>query len=426
MKIWNKGFTVDQIVDDYTVGNDRELDMHLAKYDVQGSIAHVKMLHQIGIIEDQEIDSILNALEEVQASIDEGHFQIEEGFEDVHSKVEYLLVEAIGDIGKKIHTGRSRNDQVLVDLHLYVKAELQEIKLYINDLFDLLIGLADEHQSKLMPGYTHMQVAMPSSFGLWFSAFAELLIDDLIFCNAALKIADQNPLGSAAGYGSSFPLDRKMTTELLGFDTLKYNAIAAQLSRGKLEKSISFAVASIASTLSKLATDVCLFVNQNYNFISFPKELTTGSSIMPHKKNPDVFELMRAKCNQLQNLPNEIAMITNNLSSGYHRDFQLLKEGMIKGIQTSKENLKMCHFMLSNIVVHDSILNSEIYDHLFTVEEVNKLVFEGIPFRDAYVQVGLQIEHGTYQHSTDLNHTHEGSIGNLCLEDIKIKFDQHY
>ncbi|PKL79670.1 MAG: argininosuccinate lyase [Ignavibacteriae bacterium HGW-Ignavibacteriae-4] len=426
MKLWDKGYTIDNTVDKYTVGNDRILDLKLAKYDVLGNIAHAKMLCKVGLLTQSELDQILKGLAIIVKSITEGDFAIEEEFEDVHSKIEFELVKLIGEAGKKIHSARSRNDQVLVDLHLYTKDELDEIKSLTKSLFDTLINLSEKYKNVLMPGYTHLQVAMPSSFGLWFSAYAESLIDDIIMLNAAYKVADQNPLGSAAGYGSSFPIDREMTTELLGFGTMKYNVVASQMSRGKLEKTVSFALASISGTLSKLSSDICLYMSQNFNFIGFPKELTTGSSIMPHKQNPDVFELLRAKSNKIQNLPTEIAMITNNLTSGYHRDLQLLKESFMNGIDTTKDNLEVCNFMLGHITVNKNILDNKIYDYLYSVEEVNKLVIKGIPFREAYQQVGKDIENNAFAPDKNITHSHHGSIGNLCLNKIIEKFELEY
>ncbi|WP_347373421.1 argininosuccinate lyase [Aequorivita sp. Q41] len=425
MKLWDKGYTVNNIVDKFTVGNDRILDLHLAKYDVQGSKAHAQMLQKIGIITEEELQKLLTALSEIETTIASGAFEIEENFEDVHSKIEFELIKKTGAVGKKIHTARSRNDQVLVALHLYAKAELVVLKELTQQLFDTLLKLAEKHKSIIIPGYTHMQVAMPSSFGLWFSGFAESLIDDVIMLQAAYKIADQNPLGSAAGYGSSFPIDRTMTTELLGFSTLKYNVTAAQMSRGKLEKTTAFAMAAVAGTLAKFATDVCLYSNQNFGFVSFPKELTTGSSIMPHKKNPDVFELIRAKANKIQQLPSEIMMITNNLPSGYHRDFQLLKENFIQSIDLLKDVLEVTAFMLQHIEVNPSIVEDPKYNHLYTVEAVNKLVMQGVSFRDAYQAVGKQIMEDEFLADRTLNHTHEGSIGNLCLEAIQLKFENY-
>jgi len=424
MKLWDKGYTTANIVDKFTVGDDRVLDLKLAKYDVAGSKAHAEMLGSIGILSNDESKALIRELAQIEETIEEGTFIIEEEFEDVHSKIEYILVEKLGETGKKIHTGRSRNDQVLVDLHLYVKAEIDTIKKLVKQLFDQWLKLAKQHEHVIMPGYTHTQIAMPSSFGLWFSAYAESLIDDILMLNAVNSIADQNPLGSAAGYGSSFPINRQMTTEILGFNTLKYNSIAAQMMRGKLEKTVAFALSSMAGTLSKFASDICLFMSQNFCFISFPKELTTGSSIMPQKHNPDVFELMRARCNHLQNLPTEINSITNNLTTGYHRDFQELKSKLIFGISTIKDNLSVCHFTMQHIMVNKKIMDDEIYDHIYAVEDVNKLVSEGMSFRDAYKKIGEQIESGNYKPSKELQHTHEGSIGNLCLDDIQNKMEQ--
>ncbi|MCB0652263.1 MAG: argininosuccinate lyase [Saprospiraceae bacterium] len=426
MKLWDKGYTTDNIVERFTVGKDRVLDLKLAPYDVQGNVAHAKMLHHIGILNEAELNDILKGLAEIGQTIEDGTFTIEDEFEDVHSKIEFELVKRIGEAGKKIHTARSRNDQVLVDMHLYVKDELWHIKALVRILFERLIGLSEQHKDVLMPGYTHTQVAMPSSFGLWFAAYAESLIDDLILLNAAFKISDQNPLGSAAGFGSSFPINRTMTTELLGFETMKYNVVAAQMSRGKLEKTTAYALSSVAGTLSKLATDVCLYMNQNFNFIGFPKELTTGSSIMPHKQNPDVFELIRAKSNKIQNLPSEIMMITNNLISGYHRDFQLLKENFMEAIDALKDNLEVTEFMLRHIQVKEDIMEKDIYDYLYSVEEVNKLVMAGITFRDAYKIVGRDILGGDFKPDKTVSHTHEGSIGHLCLNEIKIKFEKNF
>ncbi|MEZ4686529.1 MAG: argininosuccinate lyase [Bacteroidia bacterium] len=424
MKLWDKGYTTDNLVERYTVGKDRELDLKLARYDVQGSAAHAQMLHEIGVLDKQEIADVQEGLEAIARQIEAGDFVIEEHFEDVHSKVEFMLTEMIGEAGKKIHTARSRNDQVLVDLHLFVKEEINAIHRLAKTLFDRLIALADAHRATLLPGYTHLQVAMPSSFGLWFSAYAESLIDDVYFLQAAMKVADQNPLGSAAGYGSSFPINRRRTTELLGFSTLKYNVVAAQMSRGKLEKSLAFALASLAGTLGKFAMDVCLYMSQNFAFISFPKELTTGSSIMPHKQNPDVFEVMRARSNQIQQLPGEISMITANLPSGYHRDFQQLKERIMEAIDTTKDNLTVCEFMLRHIIVKENLVDSPIYDFMFSVEELNSRVLAGSSFRDAYRELGIEIMEGRFQPDRAVSHSHEGSIGNLCLEEIRAKFPQ--
>jgi len=418
MKLWDKGFSTDKKIDVFTVGNDRQLDLILAKYDVRGNLAHAKMLHKIGLLRQDELKAIAKELTVILKTIEEGTFKIEDSFEDVHSKIEYLLTKKLGDTGKKIHTARSRNDQVLVDVHLYVKDALNEIQIEVDDLFDLLISLAEQYKDVLLPGYTHLQIAMPSSFGLWFSAYAETLIDDLYFIKAAYKMADQNPLGSAAGYGSSFPIDRDFTTKELGFDTLKYNAVAAQMSRGKLEKGVAFALSAVASTLSKMSMDICLYMSQNFGFIAFSDELTTGSSIMPHKKNPDVFELIRGKCNKLQALPYEFTLITNNLPSGYHRDLQLLKEGLIPAFSTLKSCLEMLTYSLKNIQVNTAILEDEKYNYLFSVEEVNALVQKGIPFREAYKIVGKKIQEGTFKPDKKVHHTHLGSLGNLCLDDI--------
>lgn len=424
MKLWDKGFSTDKKIDLFTVGNDRQLDLVLAKYDVIGSLAHAKMLHKIEILSDKEIHRVEEALGQILRNIEKGQFTIEEDFEDVHSKIEFMLTEMLGDTGKKIHTARSRNDQVLVDLHLYFKDEIAEIKKSIKSLFDELLLKAEEHKNVLMPGYTHLQVAMPSSFGLWFSAYAESLIDDITLLNAAYKIADQNPLGSAAGYGSSFDIDRQLTTELLGFETLKFNVVAAQMSRGKTEKALAFGMAAVAGTLSKFAMDICLYMSQNFDFVSFPDELTTGSSIMPHKKNPDVFELIRGKCNRIQALPNELILLTNNLPSGYQRELQLLKDAVIPAIQTLKSCLEMMAFSIKNIAVNPEILNDPKYDYLFTVEEVNKLVQDGVPFREAYKIVGKKVEKGQFKPDKNVNHTHLGSIGNLCLEAIREKMEK--
>lgn len=426
MKLWEKGIPTDQRIDLFTVGNDRELDIVLAKYDVLGSLAQTKMLYQVGLITENEKKELLQALNEILKDIENNTFKIEENFEDVHSKIEFLLTEKVGDAGKKIHTARSRNDQVLVDMNLYLKDELKVIKDQSRKLFDLLLVLAEKNKNILLPGYTHFQIAMPSSFGMWFSAYAESLIDDVILLNAALKIVDQNPLGSAAGYGSSFPIDRTFTTRELDFKTLKFNSVAAQMSRGKSEKSTAYALSSLAGTLSKLAMDVTLYLSQNFNFLSLPTHLTTGSSIMPHKKNPDVFELIRGKCNKIQALPYELTLITNNLPSGYHRDLQLLKEGIIPGIQNCKACLEMAHYSLQDIQVNKNILDDPKYDYLFTVDALNELVAEGIPFRDAYKIIGQKVEQGTFQSPKKTTHTHEGSINNLCLEEIKKKMDDYW
>jgi argininosuccinate lyase len=424
MKLWEKGIPTDKKTDMFTVGNDRELDLVLAEYDVLGSMAHAKMLGKTGLLTKQETDDLVNALTELLTVIKNGEFTIEDSFEDVHSKVEYLLTEKLGDTGKKIHVARSRNDQVLTDVHLYLKAEIQTIKQQVKELFDLLIELSKQYQNILLPGYTHFQVAMPSSFGMWFSAYAETLIDDVTMLNAALAVADQNPLGSAAGYGSSFPIDRTFTTAEMGFTTLKYNSVAAQMSRGKVEKTTAFALASVAGTLSKLSMDICLYLSQNFNFIGLPQHLTTGSSIMPHKKNPDIFELIRGKCNKIQALPYELTLITNNLPSGYHREFQLLKEGLFPALQTLKSCLEMAHYSIKEIKVNENILDDKKYDYLFTVDALNELVTSGIPFRDAYKIVGEQVDNGTFVSPKATRHTHEGSINNLCLDEITAKMEK--
>lgn len=421
MKLWDKGFSTDKKIDLFTVGNDRELDLILAKYDVLGNMAHSKMLQKVGLLSKIELAALEKELKAILKSIEKGEFFIEDTFEDVHSKVEFILTEKLGDIGKKIHTARSRNDQILVDIHLYVKEMLVATKQDIEVLFNQLINLAEKYKEVLMPGYTHFQVAMPSSFGLWFSAYAEILIDDVYMLKAAYEIANQNPLGSAAGYGSSFPIDRAFTTKELQFKTLKFNSVAAQMSRGKLEKSVGFAISAVASTLSKMSMDICLYMSQNFGFLSFPDELTTGSSIMPHKKNPDVFELIRGKCNKLQAIPYEFTLITNNLPSGYHRDLQLLKEGLIPAFSTLKSCLEMLTYALNKVEVNTNILDDEKYDYLFSVEEVNKLVQNGIPFRDAYKKVGKNIQSGKFKPDKNLKHKHIGSIGNIGLKDIKNK-----
>lgn len=424
MKLWDKGFSTDKKIDHFTVGNDRELDLHLAKYDVIASKAHAKMLGKIGLLTEKETNSLVAELDKIAVKINEGSFTIENNFEDMHSKIEFQLTLALGDTGKKIHTARSRNDQVLVAMHLYLKDELTEIKLQTKTLFDLLLNLAEEYKEVLLPGYTHLQIAMPSSFGLWFSAYAESLIDDLYFIEAAYKVADQNPLGSAAGYGSSFPIDRSFTTAEMGFETMKYNVVAAQMGRGKVEKATAFGMASIAATLSKMAMDICLYMSQNFDFISFPDELTTGSSIMPHKKNPDVFELVRAKCNKLQAVPNQLTLIINNLPSGYHRDLQLVKEIIIPAIQDMKACLEILTFSLKEIRVNKNILENPKYDYLFSVDTLNELVQNGMPFRDAYKKMGQEIQQGTFSPKRDISHSHEGSLGNLCLNEIREKMNK--
>ena len=423
MKLWNKGFEPDKAIEEYTVGNDRVLDLRLAQYDIEGSMAHIQMLETIGLLEKSELEQLLAALAELLEEAKNGNFVIEEGIEDVHSQVELMLTRKLGDVGKKIHSGRSRNDQVLVDLKLFMRDELHKVALHTKQLFDRLIALSEEHKDTLMPGYTHLQIAMPSSFGLWFGAYAESLIDDLRLVVAAYDTANQNPLGSAAGYGSSFPLNRTMTTELLGFETLHYNAVAAQMSRGKTERAAAYAIAALASTIGRFAMDICLFMCQNFGFISFPDNLTTGSSIMPHKKNPDVFEITRGKCNRLQAVPNEIALMTANLPLGYHRDMQLLKDVIFPATTEICYVMEMCDFMLQNIRINQGILEDKKYDYLFTVEDVNRLVLEGTPFREAYREVGIAVQEGRYTPTRELHHTHEGSIGNLCNDKIVEKME---
>lgn len=423
MKLWEKGFSTDKKIDIFTVGSDRELDLVIAKYDVLASIAHAKMLHKIDLITKEEAQDLVTELENIGETIKNGSFTIEDDFEDAHSKIEYLLTDKLGDTGKRIHTARSRNDQVLVAVNLYLKEELSEIKNSTRELFEVLLGLADTHKETLLPGYTHLQIAMPSSFGLWFSAYAESLIDDLYFIDAAHKIVDQNPLGSAAGYGSSFPIDRDYTTKELAFETLKYNVVAAQMSRGKSEKSTAFGLSSIASTLSKMSMDICLYMSQNFDFITFPDELTTGSSIMPHKKNPDVFELIRGKCNKIQAVPNQLAMLTTNLPSGYHRDLQLTKEIIVPAIQELKSCLEMLTFSIKNIIVKEGVIDDKKYDYLFSVDTLNDLVLSGMPFRDAYKKMGEEIQRGEFTPKRNISHSHKGSLGNLCLDEIKSKMD---
>lgn len=424
MKLWQKDKDALGEVTRFTVGNDRETDLYLASFDVLGSLAHIRMLESVGLLSADELKLLSAALKTIYQEIKNGNFLIEDGVEDIHSQIELLLTRKLGDVGKKIHSGRSRNDQVLVDIKLFLRSAIEELTNHIAELFALLQTKSEEHRGKLLPGYTHLQLAMPSSFGLWFGAYAESLSDDLIPLQAAYQIVNKNPLGSAAGYGSSFPLNRKMTTALLGFDDLHYNVVYAQMGRGKTERIVASALGNVAGTLSKLAMDACLYLNQNFGFISFPDELTTGSSIMPHKKNPDVFELIRAKCNDLQALPNELALITANLPSGYHRDLQVLKEKLFPAFQTLNDCLQMTVLMLSHISIRDNILEDEKYKFLFSVEEVNRLVLNGMPFRDAYKKVGQEIEAGTYKFSTSLHHTHEGSIGNLCLKEIRSNFEK--
>lgn len=423
MKLWQKDKTALQEVERFTVGHDRELDLYLAPFDVLGSLAHIQMLAQTGLLTGEEWQVLKGELQAIYRQIEQGGFKLEDGVEDIHSQVELMLTQKTGDTGKKIHSARSRNDQVLVDLKLYLRSELEQVVLSVKSLFDLLIEQSETYKGHLLPGYTHLQLAMPSSFGLWFGAYAESLVDDLLTVLAAYQVVNKNPLGSAAGYGSSFPINRRLTTELLGFDDLHYNVVYAQMSRGKTERIVAAALANVAATLSKLSMDACLYLNQNFSFISFPDELTTGSSIMPHKKNPDVFELIRSHGNRLQALPNEIAMMTVNLPSGYHRDLQLLKEHLFPAFQTLRSCMGMTALMLRNVEIKKDILQDEKYKYLFSVEEVNKRVLEGVPFRDAYKEVGRSIEAGTYTFDTHLHHTHEGSIGNLQNEAIARMMD---
>ncbi|TNF45396.1 MAG: argininosuccinate lyase [Bacteroidetes bacterium] len=418
MKLWEKGTPVNKAIEEFTVGKDRELDLYLAPFDILGSMAHVTMLKSVGLIEKKELPVLLQELKKLYRIANEKNFVIDEGVEDVHSQVEFLLTKELGDLGKKIHSGRSRNDQVLLDLKLFTRDAIKELVESTSTLVDILLRRAEETKHILMPGYTHLQIAMPSSFGLWFSAYAESLIDDLELLLAAYKITNQNPLGSAAGYGSSFPLNRQLTTDLLGFEKMNYNVVYAQMGRGKVEKIVSFALANLAGTVSKLAFDVCLFMSQNFNFVGLPAEFTTGSSIMPHKKNPDVFELIRAKCNKLQGIPNQVSLMTNNLPSGYFRDLQIVKEVFLPSFKELNDCLNIAALALVNMSVKENILEDSKYDFLFSVEEVNKLVLRGVPFREAYKIVGEQIEAGKFHPEKEVKHTHEGSIGNLCLDKI--------
>ena len=422
MKLWDKGFSIDKTIEAFTIGDDRVIDLHIAQYDLQASLAHAKMLTKIGILDHNELLQIEQVIQHLQNEVENNTFKIEDDFEDVHSKIEFELTQRLGDAGKKIHTARSRNDQVLVALQLYYKDNLMVLQKQVKALFDTLLNLAEQHKSELLPGYTHLQVAMPSSFGLWFSAYAEALIDDVIMLQSAQKIVDQNPLGSAAGYGSSFPIDREMTTNLLNFSDLKYNAVAAQMMRGKNEQIIASSLGNLAFTFSKFAMDICLYMSQNFGFISFPENLTTGSSIMPHKKNPDVFELIRGKCNSLQGLSSQIQMMTNNLPSGYHRDFQLLKSPMISAFETLKTVLSIFDYGLQQVEVKSVDLKDEKYKYLFTVDSINSLVQNGASFREAYQAIGAQVQDGTYECETRHRHTHIGGIDNLALDKIKAKY----
>ena len=423
-KLWDKGYEVTAEIERFTVGRDREMDMYLAEADVLGSMAHITMLESIGLLKTDELQTLLAELRNILADIRAGKFVIEEGIEDVHSQVELMLTRRLGDVGKKIHSGRSRNDQVLVDLKLFIRKQLRLVAEDVRCLFTELQSQSERYKDVLMPGYTHLQVAMPSSFGLWLGAYAESLADDLVFLQAAYRITNRNPLGSAAGYGSSFPLNRTMTTELLGFDSLDYNVVYAQMGRGKTERNVAFALAGIAGTVSKLAFDACLFNSQNFGFIKLPQECTTGSSIMPHKKNPDVFELTRAKCNKLQALPQQITLIMNNLPSGYFRDLQIIKEVFLPAFQELRECLQMATYIIAKLEVNEHILDDPRYDLMFSVEEVNRLAIEGMPFRDAYKKVGLDIEAGKFVPKKEVHHTHEGSIGNLCTKEIAAIFEQ--
>lgn len=423
-KIWDKGFDANKRVEDFTVGNDRELDLRLAKHDIKGSMAHIKMLVKIGLLSGDEEKNLRVELQNILHEVERGEFKLDLDVEDIHSQVEAMLTERLGEVGKKIHSGRSRNDQVLVDIKLFLKEEILIIKEEVLQLFEILQKLSEKHKDVLLPGYTHAQIAMPSSFGLWFGAYAEALVDDMYTLVSAWKVADQNPLGSAAGYGSSFPIDRDMTTKELGFNTMSYNVIAAQMGRGKTERILAQSMANIASTLNKLAVDNCTYLSGNFEFISYPKELTTGSSIMPHKKNPDVWELIRGHSNCLQSLPNEITLMTTNMAHGYHRDYQLLKDVLFPAIETLHSILQMSHFMLQYISINSDILNDDKYQYLFTVEKVNNLVLQGIPFREAYQQVGKEVQEGRFHSEKSVNHTHAGSIGNLCTSEIRQKMEQ--
>ena len=418
MKLWEKNFEINKEIERFTVGRDREMDLYLAKYDVLGSMAHITMLESIGLLEKEELKPLLAELKNIYHLAEKGEFTIEDGVEDVHSQVEMLLTEKLGDLGKKIHSGRSRNDQVLVDLKLFTRHQLKDIADEVKILFDELIQKSNQYKDVLMPGYTHLQVAMPSSFGLWFGAYAESLADDMLFLKAAYRMTNRNPLGSAAGYGSSFPLNRTMTTELLGFDSMDYNVVYAQMGRGKMERNVGFAIATIAGTLAKMAFDACMFNSQNFSFVKLPKECTTGSSIMPHKKNPDVFELIRAKSNKLQSLPQQITLIMNNLPVGYFRDLQIIKEVFLPAFDELKDCLQMAAYIINKIEVNEHILDNPMYDPIFSVEEVNRLAAAGMPFRDAYKKVGLDIEAGKFTPNKNIHHTHEGSIGNLMNDEI--------
>ncbi|MBQ6682197.1 MAG: argininosuccinate lyase [Prevotella sp.] len=424
-KLWEKNFEVNSEIERFTVGRDREMDLYLAKYDVLGSMAHITMLESIGLLGKDELPLLLAELRNIYQQAEKGEFVIEDGVEDVHSQVELMLTRKLGDMGKKIHSGRSRNDQVLVDLKLFTRQELRETVESVKLLFDELIAKSEQYKNVLMPGYTHLQIAMPSSFGLWFGAYAESLTDDMLFLQAAYKMTNRNPLGSAAGYGSSFPLNRQMTTDLLGFESMDYNVVYAQMGRGKMERNVAFALATVAGTLAKMAFDACLFNSQNFSFIKLPKECTTGSSIMPHKKNPDVFELIRAKANKIQSLPQQVMLIMNNLPVGYFRDLQIIKEVFLPAFGELKDCLQMAAYIINKMSVNEHILDNPMYDPMFSVEEVNRLAAHGTPFRDAYKQVGLEIEEGTFKADRHIHHTHEGSIGNLCNDKIQQLMQQN-
>lgn len=423
-KLWEKNFEVNKEIERFTVGRDREMDLYLAKYDVLGSMAHITMLESIGLLTKDELTKLLTELKKIYKTCEEGKFVIEEGVEDVHSQVELMLTRELGDMGKKIHSGRSRNDQVLVDLKLFTRHELMEVVDNVKILFDELIQKSNQYKDVLMPGYTHLQIAMPSSFGLWFGAYAESLADDMLYLQAAWRMTNRNPLGSAAGYGSSFPLNRQMTTDLLGFDSMDYNVVYAQMGRGKMERNVAFAMATVAGTLAKMAYDACMFNCQNFNFVKLPKECTTGSSIMPHKKNPDVFELIRAKSNKIQSLPQQIMLIMNNLPVGYFRDLQIIKEVFLPAFDELNDCLRMAAYIINKMEVNEHILDNPMYDPMFSVEEVNKLAAAGMPFRDAYKKVGLEIEAGEFVANKNIHHTHEGSIGNLCNDKIQALMDE--
>lgn len=426
MKLWSKGLEPDKMIEEFTVGQDRDLDVFLARFDVEGSLAHIKMLNSIGLLSDSELNALTAELYNILEEINAGKFTIEPGVEDVHSQVEFMLTNRLGDVGKKIHSGRSRNDQVLVDIKLFMRHQLQQISQSLLKLFDTLQALSEKYSNVLMPGYTHMQVAMPSSFGLWFGAYAETLVDDMQMILAAYNIANQNPLGSAAGYGSSFPLDREMTASLLEFQTLHYNVVAAQMSRGKTERAVSAAIASVAYTLARFANDVCTYMCPNFGFVTFPDQFTTGSSIMPHKKNPDVFEIMRGRCNRLQSLPNEVALLTTNLPLGYNRDLQLLKDITFPAFDNINKCIDMCEMMLHHIIINENAVEPQLYDYMFTVEEVNRLTLDGMPFRDAYRKVGIDVNEGRFKANRQVNHTHIGSIGNLANDKIRNKMMEVY